>query len=120
VQEGESEIASYAWNQAGGDICDTITDASDGVPVCKVIKFFTAWTNGFWDLLQNTPSSQSGLFTNTFDHIGLGGNINSVGIQLYDPYNAPVITLFEDDYCQGESGAFNTRDFTYEADGTVS
>jgi len=34
---------------------------------------------------------------------GLGGNINSVFVQFYNPYNFPAVTLFEDNYCTVQS-----------------
>jgi hypothetical protein len=58
-------------------------------------------TSGFWDLFQNTPSSISGNNTQEYPDLGLGGNVNSVTVQLYDPYNFPAVNLFEDDGCVG-------------------
>ncbi len=69
-------------------------------------------TSGFWDLFQNTPSSISGYNTQSYPDLGLGGNVNSVTVQLYDPYNFPAVNLFEDDGCTGQSMAFGVRNFT--------
>lgn len=44
--------------------------------------------------------------------LGLGGNVNSVTVQLYDPYNFPAVNLFENDGCTGQSMAFGVRNFT--------
>jgi len=44
--------------------------------------------------------------------VGLGGNVNSVTLQLYDPYNFPAVNLFEYDGCTGQSGAYGVRNFT--------
>ena len=33
-------------------------------------------------------------------------------VQLYDPYNFPAVTLFEDDGCTGQSMAFGVRNYT--------
>jgi hypothetical protein len=71
------------------------------VPVCKIVKFFSQITSGFWDVTQDTPSSCSGECSAQFEHIGLGGNVNSVAVQFYDPYNFPAVSIFEYDYCGG-------------------
>jgi len=118
-------IASFAMSQATKQatkeiarigLCDTLEVAADGVPVCGIVHFLAWCWNNLWDLNQNTPSSQSGYLQTYFEHNGLGGNINTVFVQLYDPYNYPAVTLYEWDSCEGESSSIGVRNFTYNSE----
>jgi hypothetical protein len=99
VQTMEKNLASYAKQEAVGYICDAAAAAASGFPVCGLVRFFSDISSGFWDLFQNTPSSSSGLNEQSYEMVGLGGNVNSVTIQLYDPYNFPAVNLFESSGC---------------------
>lgn len=99
VQQAVSSVASYAMNEVEQDACEALTDAADGIPVCRIVKFIASVTGDFFDLFQNTPSSQSGEISTNYDDVGLGGNINTAYVQFYDPYNYPAATFFEDDDC---------------------
>lgn len=92
---------------------------SDGLPVCGTVKVLYAVATHMWDLSQNTPSSQSGLSQTFFQHKGLGGDVESVFMQLYDPYNFPAANLYEWDNCEGESTSLGVRNFTQYANGDV-
>ena len=67
-QHYESAVASYAITKVESAACDALKDAAisytfkitDGIPVCKIVKFVAKVTGNFWDLGQNTPSSQAG------------------------------------------------------------
>lgn len=112
AQESIKNLASYAKQEAKGFVCDAAEAAAEGFPVCGTIKFFTDMTSGFWDLFQDTSSSISGNYTMSYPDLGTGGNVNSVTMQLYDPYNFPAVNLFEGDGCTGQSMAFGVRNFT--------
>lgn len=106
-----ADVASYALSGIVSDACEAVK-AEYHIPVCKIVKFFSQITDGFWDLGQNTPSSCSGECSAEFGDVGLGGNINSVAVQFYDPYNFPAVSIFENDYCAGQSTSFGVRNFT--------
>jgi len=59
-----------------GAACAALKTAADGIPVCKITNFVASITGDFWDLGQNTPSSQSGQIIASYEDLGLGGNIN--------------------------------------------
>lgn len=99
--------------------CDALRVMSDGLPVCGTVKILYAVSTHMWDLAQNTPSSQSGASQTFFQHKGLGGDIESVFLQMYDPYNFPAANLYEWDSCQGESASLGVRNFTVNALGEV-
>ena len=50
AQEAGKDLASYAKQEAAGYVCDAAQAAADGFPVCGTIRFFTDYTNGFFDL----------------------------------------------------------------------
>ena len=106
-----SAVASYAVKYLENDACEALTAAADGIPVCKIVNFVAEISGDFWDLGQNTPSSQSGEWSTNFEALGLGGNINTAAVQFYDPYNYPAITLFESSNCSSESLTYGSRSF---------
>jgi len=61
-----SAVASYAISSVEATACEALTDAADGIPVCKIVNFVSDVTGDFWDLGQNTPSSQSGEWSTYF------------------------------------------------------
>jgi hypothetical protein len=67
------------------------------------------------DFAQNTPSSQAGQAAANFGHVGLGGNIETVYVQLYDPYNFQNVNYFEQDDCTGQSMNFAAHNYTIDA-----
>ena len=107
-----SAVGSYAITEVKKDACDALTTAADGIPVCKIVHFVAEISGDFWDVGQNTPSSQSGLWSTSFEALGLGGNINTAAVQFYDPYNYPAVTLFEYSGCAGESLTYGSRSFS--------
>ena len=117
-QEIVDYVASYAIKGIVESACEAVKEYVH-VPVCKVVKFFSEITSFFWDEFQNTPSSQSGNLTASYNDLGLGGNINSVTVQLYDLYNFPAVTLFEYANCTVQSQSFGVRNFTVGGNSTV-
>jgi len=104
-------VASYAISAVEDSACEAIKGAAGGIPVCKIVSFLASVSGDFFDLLQNTPSSQAGPYITNFEALGLGGNINSATIQFYDPYNYPAVTFFESPNCQTESLTYGVRSF---------
>lgn len=47
----------------------------------------------------------------SFSKVGLGGNINSVAVQFYDPFNYPAVSIYEYAGCSEESTAYGVRSF---------
>lgn len=115
------QVEKAAVKYADETVCVSMMTATGGFPVCGTIKFLVWGWNHLWDLDQKTPSSQSGPQTTWFKHPGLGGDINTLYVNLYDPYNYPAVTIFEWDSCHGESQSLGARNFTYyPSDGSVT
>lgn len=62
----DEKISSYAVHEVKKEakdemehygVCDSLELATDGFPVCGVVKFLAWIWNNMWDLSQNTPSS---------------------------------------------------------------
>lgn len=104
------EIANYL-DVAFEDICTADIACDLIVIVFEILKhFFVADDFG-----QNTPSSSAGLQAATFERMGLGGNIETVYVQLYDPYNFQNVNFFEYDNCTGQSLNFAAHNYTMDA-----
>jgi len=37
-------------NEVEQDACEALTDAADGIPVCRIVKFIASVTGDFFDL----------------------------------------------------------------------
>jgi hypothetical protein len=97
--EAEKDLgdAGKAILQRG--FCEAMRVQAGGFPVCGTVKILYSVCTHMWDLAQNTPSSQSGWSQTFFEHKGLGGDVETVFMQLYDPYNFPAANLYEWDSC---------------------
>lgn len=114
VTEAEDEAKSEAEDMGG---CAAMEAAAGGFPVCGTLKFIhDIFKSLFPNFSQNNPSSQAGKHSTYFDHRGLGGNINTIVMQMYDPYNFPSVTIWEWDDCEGESATYGVRSFERSGD----
>ena len=96
-------------------ILDGIGLVCEASGVCLVVECVVEVLWHFFvadDFAQNTPSSQAGQLSAIYEHLGLGGNINTIYVQLYDTYNFQAVNIFENDGCAGQSLNFASHNYT--------
>jgi len=110
-----SEVDSYGnpVEDAKMVACAAISAEVAGLPVCAATEFLLSFIDSHSDWSQNSPSSQAGEWHAALDDRGLGGNINTVALQFYDPFNLPSVTIYESSGCTGSSTTFGIRNYTF-------